>query len=346
MTQSKTRLMAMTTLAAVLALSTPAVAQDAQPAPVNTAPVTTAPDPLGVATPVADPVVSIAPTPAPSVTTSADPLSATIAVDALAAPVAKVRTTQRRATTTATAIPVRPATRSRPAPRATIPALPTLASPAAVEPQAPIATPIVTARPAPVAATPAPVESVRNDVLPIAAAGGLGLLALLGAGAALRRRKRRAEEVEYEAFEEPQFEVLTVPAPVPVAFAEPMREPSMTRAPVMAEPLADAPAGNVPEGFDLSRFGDHVQAAYRGPTEDNPSLSLKNRLRRASAMDQMARTSDAPVEPAAPQTLSAATSTRDTGAVVSKMRPAPHAGGGFILGGEAKRRSVSPITQH
>jgi hypothetical protein len=42
-------------------------------------------------------------------------------------------------------------------------------------------------------------------------------------------------------------------------------------------------------GFDISRFGRHVQAAYRGPTPDNPSLSLKNRLRRASFFDQQER---------------------------------------------------------
>ena len=211
------------------------------------------------------------------------------------------------------------------------------------------ATPVA-ALPAAVETPPAPpVESANNDVLPIAA-GGLGLLALLGAGVALRRRKRRDEEVEYEAFDEPTFEEQRAP----VAFAEPMREPSMTHAPVMAAPVAaaaasqplDAPATSVPEGFDLSRFGAHVQAAYRGPTEDNPSLSLKNRLRRASAMDQMARNNDEPAQPAAPQPLAAATSTRDTGAVVSKMRPAPTTSSSFILGGDTKRPALRPVTQH
>lgn len=32
-----------------------------------------------------------------------------------------------------------------------------------------------------------------------------------------------------------------------------------------------------------------MRAAYRGPTPDNPSLSLKNRLRRASFFDQQER---------------------------------------------------------
>jgi len=45
----------------------------------------------------------------------------------------------------------------------------------------------------------------------------------------------------------------------------------------------------LPPGFDVSRFGRHVQAAYRGPTADNPSLSLKRRLKRASFFDMKER---------------------------------------------------------
>ncbi|MCY7398348.1 MAG: Fe-S oxidoreductase, partial [Sphingomonas bacterium] len=75
MTQSKNRLTAMTAIAAVLALATPAIAQDAQPAPV-----TAAPDPLGVTPPTVEPAPSTEPTPA--TTTPADPLSATTAVEA------------------------------------------------------------------------------------------------------------------------------------------------------------------------------------------------------------------------------------------------------------------------
>jgi hypothetical protein len=45
----------------------------------------------------------------------------------------------------------------------------------------------------------------------------------------------------------------------------------------------------LPNGFDLSRFGRHTRAAYRGPTPDNPSLSLRHRLRRASFFDQRER---------------------------------------------------------
>lgn len=197
-------------------------------------------------------------------------------------------------------------------------------------------------------------ESADNGVLPLAAAGGLGLLALIGAGVALRRRKRRNEDVEYAALDEPAYdEPAFEEARAPVAFAEPMREPSMGPAPVAvpvaavaaAQPI-DAPVTSLPDGFDLSRFGPHVQAAYRGPTEENPSLSLKNRLRRASAMDLMARNNDEPAQAATPRLLAAATSTRDTGAVVSKMRPAPSTSASFILGGSTERPKVRPVTQH
>ena len=72
-----------------------------------------------------------------------------------------------------------------------------------------------------------------------------------------------------------------VPATAPVVAAGRWREPRRGR--------IDGPTTDLPEGFDLSKFGPHVQAAYKGPTEDNPSLSLKYRLRRAAALDQMAR---------------------------------------------------------
>lgn len=50
----------------------------------------------------------------------------------------------------------------------------------------------------------------------------------------------------------------------------------------------------LPDGFNLSQFGPHVQAAYRGPSPDNPSLSLKKRLSKARALDQRARQDERP----------------------------------------------------
>ena len=93
-----------------------------------------------------------------------------------------------------------------------------------------------------------------------------GVLALGGAALALRRRKRdeKPDELEW--------------APAPDA-----------------PPSATTQAGHavgreaLPAAFDLSRYGRHVQAAYRGPTADNPSLSLQRRLKRARFFDQRER---------------------------------------------------------
>jgi hypothetical protein len=152
------------------------------------------------------------------------------------------------------------------------------------------------AAPAPEAAAPvanpvAAQDPTINDMLPIAGAAGLGALALLGAGLVIRRRRRREDEVHEE------YEVTSWDRDEDVA-PQPMAEPAFTRSePVrpihdptpMPSPAMAVAATKLPNGFDISKFGRHVQAAYRGPTKDNPSLSLKNRLRRASFFDQRER---------------------------------------------------------
>ena len=150
------------------------------------------------------------------------------------------------------------------------------------------------ARPEPVAA-PAPVSAndslLANDALPIAGAAGLGLLALFGAGMAMRRRRRDDEE-----FVEQDVEYVDA---VPEAMIEPtpsfVRTPRADPVPVAAPVAAAAAATTLPSGFDISRFGPNVQAAYRGPTEANPSLSLKRRLTVGSFLDKKAAEA-APVE--------------------------------------------------
>lgn len=102
-------------------------------------------------------------------------------------------------------------------------------------------------------------------IAPVVAAG---VLALGGAAFALRRRKRD---------EEPDALGFT-PAPV-------LDAPR----PATAQPSHDVGHKAFPAAFDLSRYGRHVQAAYRGPTADNPSLSLQRRLKRARFFDQRER---------------------------------------------------------
>jgi hypothetical protein len=137
---------------------------------------------------------------------------------------------------------------------------------------------------------------LSNDMNPAAAAGALGVIALAGAGIGLRRRRRRRLDEE-EAAQWDENQTVEPDAEMQPAWA--------AAAPVAAAEQQPESVGEsrLPNGFDLSRFGPHVQAAYRGPTEDNPSLSLRHRLRKAAAMDQMERrnaaSEQAPEEPAA-----------------------------------------------
>ena len=148
----------------------------------------------------------------------------------------------------------------------------------------------------------APAESdgvSGEELLPIAGAAGLGLLGLLGAGLVLRRRRRAAEEeAEYvhDEWQEPAFEAPApeaevaepfVAAPAPIVAPPAPRHDDVRStyrwgmapavAPVAAPVAAAAPVAE--------QNGSHVEAAYRGPTPDNPSLSLKKRLKRAAFFD-------------------------------------------------------------
>ena len=278
--QVKTRT-AMTAIAAVLAISsTPTLAQDAS-----------VPDPLVESTPVSTTSDPLAPEPATTSDTAPVDRTATESATDPAPAATKASTIRRSASTTrapaARARAAAPAG-SQPEPAAPVADAP-VEAPIAAAPAAPIAEPVPA--PAPVA-EPAAQDLLADDALPIAGAAGLGLLALAGAGLAMRRRRRRDQEEfadrqwaldHAEADADP---AITEPEPVVVA-AEPAfaRGPAPTHDPI---PL-DAPVTALPAGFDLSRYGRHVQAAYRGPTPDNPSLSLKNRLRRASFFDQQER---------------------------------------------------------
>ena len=127
--------------------------------------------------------------------------------------------------------------------------------------------------PEPVAAAPvAPVETASNDdLLPIAGAAGLGILALAGAGFAMRRRRRDDDVIAEDEWVEPEYV-----AAAPVATA-----------PISAFAWSDKPVATAPVAAStgLSR----IEAAKRGPTPDNPSASLKKRLSRAAFFDQRER---------------------------------------------------------
>lgn len=153
---------------------------------------------------------------------------------------------------------------------------------------------------------PAPTTATNNgqiaDWAIPAVAIAVIVIALIFAGWALSRRRRRRldEAMWYDETPVAESEPEIAPASAEPASAEDLVEPPeadwqpelVTPAPATAAVVheAEQPAETtLPSGFDLSRFGPHVQAAYRGPTEDNPSLSLRHRLRRGAALDQMDR---------------------------------------------------------
>ena len=242
--------------AATAFISTPALAQDAAPVVVNSAPI------------VADTPLPSEPATPPS--TASDTLAPTVET---AAPVAATRRPVRatRPATIAARSPAPVRASARPAPVAPV------AAPVAAT-TAPVELPADPAMVAPIPEQPvapvAPVETATsNDMLPIAGAAGLGILALAGAGFAMRRRRRDDDVVAEQAMVEPDY-VAAMPlaiAPIPSsAFAWGDKAPVATP--------ATAPTG-------LS----WIEAAKRGPTPDNPSASLKKRLARAAFFDQRER---------------------------------------------------------
>lgn len=292
----------MTAIAAVIALSsTPLFAQDAAPQTTpNTVPAQVAPPTVvptapstSIPTTVTPPAATtVALQPATPVIELAPPAAVTPA-PVEAAPV--VRATERPARA-ATPRPAASQRNAAPAPATPVEARPTT-PPAAVE-----ATPVpiaVEAEAAPVeeAAPPAAATISNNDTLPLVGAGALAVLALGAAGFALSRRRRRDDMFAEEtvAAEPMTAAPAAPPAPAFAREAAPMRIP------------AAAAAATLPNGFDISRHGRHVQAAYRGPTPDNPFVSLRKRLTRAHFYDmqeaQAAETGAAPTSQAAAPAL-------------------------------------------
>jgi hypothetical protein len=135
--------------------------------------------------------------------------------------------------------------------------------------------------------------NINSETVPIAAGGALALLALGGAAAAVtsRRRRRReqeradAETLAYEPFE-------TAPAAAPEVHHE---QPTVT-GPTVAAPAASAfgwdnqaQGKSMAEGDDRRPGESWVERAYRGPTPNNPSVSLRHRLSRAAFFDKRER---------------------------------------------------------
>lgn len=158
-------------------------------------------------------------------------------------------------------------------------------------------------------------------MLPIAGAAGAALLLLLGGGIYAASRRRRADGEPAEAvYETSSGEMISTPVTAAPVMAPPVIDPAMAR----TDASAAMASSSLPAGFDLSRFGRHTQAAYRGPTPENPFLSLRRRLKRASFLDARERVAAAPVAAsvATPQSAPAAATApvRQAGLVTTKVR--------------------------
>lgn len=345
MTHKNTVRPAMTAIAAAIALSSAPLFAQSTDVPVD---------------PTATPVVESTPAPV-----TADPLAPAATTVAVEPVVTKTTSTPRKATATKSTAPARTA----PA-RVSPPARAAAAAPAAAIvapiPQAPVAQPLPP--PTEIAADPIaePADATSVDLLRTAGLGLLGLLILAAGWLAFRsRRRRRAQEAEDAEWQQQAEAEPAMADPEPAMTVEPQPEPAMTAEPVpvlvatssVAAAVAAAapeqtpeseakfigPVADLPENFDLSRFGPNMQDAYRGPTEDNPSASLKTRLSRASGMDQQERKLDAEVEAATGESvLDESPAAPPAEAPAAKPPVVRHVHGDFILGSDGEKKKPAP----
>lgn len=118
--------------------------------------------------------------------------------------------------------------------------------------------------------------------------GALAVLALgAGAFAVSRSRRRRREEAEWDENEAAEHDPL---------FDEPMfhhEPPAMEDRSDRSEASAFAwdrsPKSDEAQADGRRRGESWVERAYRGPSPDNPSLSLRKRLKRAAFFDKRER---------------------------------------------------------
>ena len=270
------RTSALPAIAAALALSsTPLLAQEVpQAQPVTTEPTTAAPS---------------APTPAPDepATSATDSSSTSAAPDQVPAQSASATTrTVRHAAHVAAAKPAPSATKIAPRSTTTTSTRVAASTPAAAPTRTSHVNPVVdlTAKPTPAPATAAAAKPAKKKdaTLPIAGGAALAFLAIGGAAVAMTRRRDEDEEVPEEAFEhEPVAQ-----APEPVIHEE---QPAIVGPSAFAWDRAEPARAEQAQQDDRRAGESWVERAYRGPSADNPSLSLRTRLKRAAFFDKRER---------------------------------------------------------
>jgi hypothetical protein len=127
-----------------------------------------------------------------------------------------------------------------------------------------------------------PALNVDEDAIMLGG-GALALLALGGGTVAFARRRRDEDDefVEEAATDEP----MTEPGPAP------RHDLVYDEQPAIVAPSAFAWGNTRPAESTIDRRNNEtwVERAYRGPTPDNPSLSLRKRLKRANFFDARER---------------------------------------------------------
>jgi|tagenome__1003787_1003787.scaffolds.fasta_scaffold20989001_5 hypothetical protein len=277
---------ALPAIAAALALSsTTAFAQEAQP--TTTAPATTVQPAPDEPAPTTDTTTT-----APATDTST-PATTTTANQSVKRTVRTTRISAAKPAPVATRTATRTVTNRAAAPAATATAAATPAPAPAAAPPVPqsAVAPVVPMNANPAPANTQPTKSMDNDTMEIAGGGALVLLALGGTAALLVGRRRRRKEQEWadeQTMANEPVEPATAPEPV-------LRHEEPAAASAFAwgnQPQADEPprSSDAAADEDDRRPGESwVDRAYRGPSANNPSASLRNRLKRAAFFDKRER---------------------------------------------------------
>ena len=281
---------ALPAIAAALALlSTSALAQEAQP--TTTAPATTVQPAPDTSPPATDATTTAAPATDTSTATTTTKRSVKRTVRTSAAKPAPVAA--RTVTRTVTKRAAVPAATAAANPPATAPAATAAAAPPAAQTAA---APVVRldAKPAPAKTSAAASKPIDNDTLKMAGGGLLALLALVGIASVLigRRRSRREKELaDAQVLAYEPFETAAAPEHTPAVNHEEPAAAASAFAWGNQEQAYGSAASNerTAEGDDRRPGESWVERAYRGPSSNNPSVSLRTRLKRAAFFDKRER---------------------------------------------------------
>jgi hypothetical protein len=146
-------------------------------------------------------------------------------------------------------------------------------------------------KPAPTNPAATNTPNIDSRTLEIAGAGLLALLIVGGAIAAVMSRRRKRREQEWADAQTMAFE----PFETSVAAAPELRDEPAAAAPAASafawgQPAPAATGAESKGDQDDRRPGETwVERAYRGPSPNNPSVSLRNRLKRAAFFDKRER---------------------------------------------------------